>query len=65
MDLKTKEYRKFAIIRYCTSDSALQAIADMHQTNLGIGRNILVAWQDSKSYWAENESTATYDDEDK
>ncbi len=57
MNLKTKLYRGFAIIRYLECNDAERAMNEMHNTILcGIGRRILVTWSTSKSYFGQDES---------
>jgi RNA recognition motif-containing protein len=57
MNLKTKLYRGFAIIRYLEYNDAQRAMNEMHNNILcGIGRRILVSWSTSTSYFGQDES---------
>ena len=57
INLKTKLYRGFAIIRYLECNDAERAMNEMNNTNLcGIGRRISVTWSSSKSYFGQDES---------
>ena len=38
-------------------DDAKNALETMNNTNIGKGRNILVSWVISKSYWSLDETT--------
>ena len=57
MNLKERMPRGFAIIRYLSMDDAKNALDTMNNTNIGKGRNILVSWVISKSYWSMDETT--------
>jgi len=57
MNLKTKLYRGFAIVRYLVYNDAERAMNALHNTVLcGIGRRILVSWLTTKSYFGQDES---------
>lgn len=57
INLKERVPRGFAIVRYLSLDDAKNALETMNNTNIGKGRNILVSWIISKSYWSMDETT--------
>jgi RNA recognition motif-containing protein len=57
INLKEKTPRGFCIIRYLSMDDAKNALETMNDTNIGRGRNILVSYVQSKSYWSLDETT--------
>jgi RNA recognition motif-containing protein len=56
MDLKQRKPRGFAFVRYGHEGTAYLAMQNMHDTNLGIGRNIQVSMPTVKTYWKQDES---------
>mmetsp|Transcript_2710 Transcript_2710/g.4203 ORF Transcript_2710/g.4203 Transcript_2710/m.4203 type:complete len:232 (-) Transcript_2710:123-818(-) len=56
MDLKRRQPRGFAFVRYGHEATAELAAQNMHDTNLGCGRNIQVSMINSKTYWKQDES---------
>lgn len=55
-DLKTGRRREFAIVRYLRLRDAERAVAELHNVNLGKGRNILVTPVVQKTYFSQDES---------
>jgi hypothetical protein len=56
MDLRTRQPRGFAFVRYGHQGTAELAAKSLHDTNLGVGRNIQVAIVSSKTYISQDES---------
>jgi RNA recognition motif-containing protein len=56
MDLTQRKPRGFAFVRYGHEGTAELAMQEMHDTNLGTGRNILVTMNTVKTYWKQDES---------
>lgn len=56
MDLKTRTPRGFAFVRYADEATAERAVENLHDTNLGSGRNIQVQIVSSKTYLSQDES---------
>ena len=56
MDLKTRTPRGFAFVRYADQSTAERAVENLHDTNLGSGRNIQVEIVHSKTYLGQDES---------
>lgn len=56
MDLKSRTFRGFALVRYGNRRQAELAAREMHDTNLGVGRNIQVSIITAKTYISQDES---------
>jgi RNA recognition motif-containing protein len=55
-NLKEKKPRGFAIIRYLRPECAENAKNTLHNTCLGVGRNVLISWVRQKVYFGKDES---------
>lgn len=60
MDLKSRTFRGFAFVRYGNRRQAELAAKEMHDANLGVGRNIQVAIVTAKTYISQDESDSQY-----
>ena len=57
-DLRTRKYRGFAFIRFLKQEDATAAWRDMHNVNLGLGRNIQITPSIPRHYFGMDESDA-------
>jgi len=55
-DLRNRKYRGFAFVRFIRQQDAVLAWRDMHNVNLGVGRNIQVTPSIPSSYFSMDES---------
>lgn len=55
-DLRSRKYRGFAFVRFIRQADAVTAMRDMHNVNLGYGRNIQIAPSIPSHYFSMDES---------